>query len=172
MRVLLTLIGALAIIVAIGAAVFFFGGFFNVAANEEDPGIVNWALIKVRSVSIARHDGARSPVNLDDPKIIRAGARKFAELACANCHGAPGVNYQKYAEGMNPGPPDLAKEEIPAVPGQIFWVVKNGIRMTGMPSFAEAAKDDEIWSIVAFVRKLHSSESVSPDDYKEWTANP
>jgi len=47
-------------------------------------------------------------------------------------------------------------------------VVKNGINMTGMPSFAQAgAKDDEIWSIVAFLKKL---PGVSEADYKAWTA--
>ena len=48
-------IGALAIIVAVGAAVFFFGGYFNVAASEPDPGIVKWALTKVRASSIDHH---------------------------------------------------------------------------------------------------------------------
>jgi len=52
---------------------------------------------------------------------------------------------------------------------QLFWVIKNGINMTGMPSFAEAgARDDEIWSIAAFVKKL---PSVSDADYKTWTAS-
>jgi hypothetical protein len=49
-------------------------------------------------------------------------------------------------------------------------VVKNGIRMTGMPSFGKAgAPDNEVWQIVAFVKKL---ESVSEADYKSWTASP
>jgi hypothetical protein len=53
-------------------------------------------------------------------------------------------------------------------PAQLFWVVKNGINMTGMPSFALAGvKDDEIWSIVAFLKKL---PGVSEADYKAWTA--
>jgi hypothetical protein len=52
----------------------------------------------------------------------------------------------------------------------LFWVVKNGINMTGMPSFAQAgAKDDEIWSVVAFLKKL---PGVSEADYKAWTAQP
>jgi hypothetical protein len=52
----------------------------------------------------------------------------------------------------------------------LFWVIKNGINMTGMPSFALAgAKDDEIWSIVAFLKKL---PNVSEADYKVWTAPP
>ena len=52
---------------------------------------------------------------------------------------------------------------------QLFWVIKNGINMTGMPSFAQAGvQDDEIWSIAAFVKKL---PSVSDADYKTWTAS-
>ncbi len=51
----------------------------------------------------------------------------------------------------------------------LFWVIKNGINMTGMPSFAQAgANDDDIWSIVAFLKKL---PSVSEADYKAWTAS-
>ena len=52
---ILAAIGALAVIVAIGAAVFFFGGFYSVAGTTEDPAIVHWALVKVRTASINRH---------------------------------------------------------------------------------------------------------------------
>jgi mono/diheme cytochrome c family protein len=163
-------IGALAIIVAAGAAIFFFGGFFNIAANVEDPGIVNWALISVRTASIGRHARDDSPVNLDDPEIVHAGARAFSERGCFNCHGAPGVNWQKFSEGLNPDPPDLKDVVKERKPAQLFWVVKHGIKMTGMPSFgAIGAEDKEIWSIVAFVRKL---PDVSEADYKAWTTNP
>jgi hypothetical protein len=52
-------------------------------------------------------------------------------------------------------------------PRELFWVVKNGIKMTGMPSFGAAGvPDKEIWSIVAFLKKL---PSVSEADYKAWT---
>jgi hypothetical protein len=52
----------------------------------------------------------------------------------------------------------------------LFWVIKNGINMTGMPSFALAgAKDEDLWSIVAFVKKL---PIISDADYKTWTAAP
>lgn len=170
MRSFLALIGALAIIVAIGAAVFFFGGYFSVAAAEPDPDVVNWALIKVRMASIARHGRVTSPVNLDDQEIIRTGAQAYAARGCTNCHGGPGVNWQKFSEGLNPDPPDLKDVVSEREPGQLFWVVKNGIKMTGMPSFgAIGAEDKEIWSIVAFLRKL---PTVSEADYKAWTANP
>ncbi len=167
---ILAFIGALAILAVIGAAVFFFGGFLDVAASAEDPAFVNWALVKVRVASVARHGRATSPVNLDDPTVVQAGARAFSARGCINCHGAPGVIWQKFSEGLNPDPPDLKDIAPELEPGQIFWVVKNGIKMTGMPSFAKAGvPDNEIWSIVAFVRAL---PKVSEADFKAWTATP
>jgi mono/diheme cytochrome c family protein len=176
---ILAVIGALAIIVAIAAAVYLFGGFFSVAASEPEPegGIVNWALTRIRMASVARHAPAGAPGDLDDPQTVRAGARAFAKAGCANCHGEPGPkagemgNWQKFSEAMNPDPPDLVKDIVPhREPGQLFWVIKNGIQMTGMPSFAKVVADDkEIWSVVAFLRKL---PTVSEADYKAWTATP
>jgi hypothetical protein len=84
-----------------------------------------------------------------------------------HCHGAPGVEWSKFSEGLNPGPPDL-KDVVDDPPQDIFWVIKNGIKMTGMPSFGKIeVPDQEIWSIVAFVKKL---PTISEDDYKAWTA--
>ncbi|MGA8291298.1 MAG: cytochrome c [Rhodoplanes sp.] len=166
----LAVIGVLAIVIAVGAAVFFFGGYFNVAASESNPGIVNWALVKVRMASVGRRAGLASPVDLDSPDVVRAGARAFSERGCTNCHGAPGVQWQKFSEGLNPDPPDLKEIAPEREPAQLFWVVKNGIKMTGMPSFGAIGADDtEIWSIVAFVRKLPNT---SEADFKAWSANP
>jgi mono/diheme cytochrome c family protein len=167
---ILAVIGALAIIAGIGAAVFFFGGFYSVAGTAEDPAIVRWALIKVRSASIDRHAQDRPPASISDSANVQAGAKAFAAHGCANCHGAPGVNWAKYSEGLHPDPPDLKEVVDHLSPSQLFWVIKNGINMTGMPSFALAGvKDDEIWSIVAFLKKL---PGVSEADYKGWTAPP
>jgi mono/diheme cytochrome c family protein len=166
----LAYIGVLAIIAAIGAAIFFFGGFFNVAASEPNPGIVNWALVKVRMASVERHAQEAAAVNLDDPATVRSGARAFAARGCINCHGAPGVNWQKFSEGLQPDPPDLKDVVKEREPAELFWVVKNGIKMTGMPSFgATGVADNEIWTIIAFIKKL---PNVSEADFKAWTANP
>lgn len=168
---ILAIIGALAIVTGIGAAVFFFGGYYNVAGTAEDPSIIRWALIQVRSASISRNANDVPPATINDPASVQAGAKVFSSLGCANCHGAPGVNWAKFSEGLHPDPPDLKKEVVDhRTPSQLFWVVKNGINMTGMPSFALAgAKDDEIWSVVAFLKKL---PSVKEADYKVWTAPP
>jgi cytochrome c553 len=167
---ILAAIGALAIIVGVGAAVFFFGGFFNVAATNEDPAIVHWALEHVREASIARHATDTPPAGLDDAAKVQAGAREFAKHGCANCHGAPGVNWAKFSEGLKPDPPDLKDVVKEVSPAQLFWVIKNGINMTGMPSFkAAGAKDEELWLIVAFLKQL---PNVKEADYKAWTAPP
>ena len=104
---------------------------------------------------------------LDDPASVRAGARAFAARGCVICHGAPGADYAKFAEGMRPDPPDLKDIVNDRAPAQLFWVVKNGIKMTGMPGFgAIGLPDQELWSIVAFLKKL---PSISEADFKNWS---
>jgi len=165
----LSFIGVLAVIVVVADAVFFFGGFYNVAATEPDLGVVAWALEYVREVSINRHATDQPPAAMENPATIRAGARAYASRGCTNCHGGPGVMWAKFSEGLRPDPPDLkdvAKERTSA---QIFWVIRNGIKMTGMPGFSLIeAPDEEIWTIAAFVKKL---PDVSDEDYKAWTAD-
>ena len=165
----LAFIGFLGIVAAIAAGVFFLGGFYSVAASVEDPKPVDWALIQVRQASIARHATDTPPMSLDDPATIQAGARAYSERGCVHCHGAPGVEWSKFSEGLRPDPPDL-KEVVPNRDArELFWVVKNGIKMTGMPGFGALAQDRELWTIAAFLKKL---PTVSDADYKTWSAPP
>ena len=166
---ILSLIGALAIIIAVAAAVFFFGGFYNVAATQPDLGVVAWALEHVRDASINRHAIDQPPVSMEDSATIQTGARAFASRGCGSCHGGPGVMWAKFSEGLRPDPPDLKDAVKDLTPAHIFWVIRNGINMTGMPGFnLVEASDQEIWTIAAFVKKL---PSVSEADYKAWTAD-
>ena len=163
----LAFIGALAILAAVGAAIYFFGGFYSVAAVEPNLGVVAWALEHIREASIEHHATGPSPVQLDDPAVVRYGARVYGELGCVNCHGAPGVDWAKFSEGLRPDPPDLKDVAKELEPTEIFWVVKNGINMTGMPSFGLIkTEDNKMWAIAAFVKKL---PTVSPEDYKVWS---
>ena len=164
----LTPIAAIGILVAAAVAGFFFGGFYSVAGTAPDLGIVHWALIKVRTASIDRHAVGQPPVGLEDAAKIQEGARSFAAIGCVNCHGAPGVKWAKFSEGLHPDPPDLKELASDRTVAQLFWVIKNGINMTGMPSFALAgAKDEELWSIAAFVKQL---PGISEAEYRGWTA--
>jgi mono/diheme cytochrome c family protein len=163
----LSLIGALAIIIAVAAVVFFFGGFYNVAATQPDLVVVAWALEYIRDASINRHAVDQPPVSMEDPATIQVGARAFASRGCPSCHGGPGVMWAKFSEGLRPDPPDLKDVVKDLTPAQIFWVIRNGINMTGMPGFnLVEATDLEIWNIAAFVKKL---PTVSEADYRVWT---
>jgi mono/diheme cytochrome c family protein len=163
----LAVIGVIAILAVIGAAIYFFGGYYNVAAATPNPGLVDWALERVREASVEHHALGSPPIKLDDPAVVKDGAWAFSQLGCVNCHGAPGVKWAKFSEGLRPDPPDLKDAANELEPGQIFWVVKNGIQMTGMPSFGLIGADDkEIWAIAAFVKKL---PTLSPEDYRAWS---
>ncbi|MGA7329231.1 MAG: cytochrome c [Rhodomicrobium sp.] len=163
----LAVIGVLAIAAAAAGAIYFFGGFYNVAALEPDNKFAAWIIGHVREASIERR-APTPPPGLDDPTTIQAGARAFAARGCVTCHGAPGADWAKFSEGMRPDAADLNEVAKMQSVGEIFWVIKNGINMTGMPSFARINVDDgEIWKIAAFVKKF---PSVSPENYKTWSA--
>jgi hypothetical protein len=109
-------IGVLAILAAITAGIYFFGGYYSVAGRAADPGAVAWALVHVRTASIERHAKDDPPLSLNDEPVVEAGARAFFERGCVNCHGGPGVQWAKFSEGLHPGPPDLkeiATERVP-----------------------------------------------------------
>lgn len=144
------------IVLAIEAAAFFayiYSGNFNVAANSPDPPGLDWVLTTVRENSIEeRVKGVQVPANFDRLDTAR-GAGDFKNI-CTNCHVAPGAEHSKFGIGLDPLPPDLAGSADELAPAEIFWIVKNGIKMTGMPSFEKAFSDPELWAITAFIKKL------------------
>jgi mono/diheme cytochrome c family protein len=74
---------------------------------------------------------------------------------CVTCHGAPGVDPSEAGQGLNPPAPDLTLAKVQArSDGELFWIIQNGIRMTGMPAFGPTHKEQAIWRMVAFVRHL------------------
>jgi mono/diheme cytochrome c family protein len=88
---------------------------------------------------------------------------------CLQCHGAPGVAPEPFALGLLPAPSNLAHpaREWPAA--EIYWVVRNGLKMTGMPAWRFRLSDAELWALVAFVKKL---PELSPTDYRALAAGP
>src|SRR6201991_5330294 len=105
---LLALVCALPIIAAPGAAVYFLGGFYNVAQSADNPAIVDWALASARGASVAAHGTEAPPANLDDSETVKAGARSYSTIGCVNCHGGPpNANWAKWSEGLQPVPADL-----------------------------------------------------------------
>jgi mono/diheme cytochrome c family protein len=83
---------------------------------------------------------------------------------CVQCHGAPGVAPERFALGLTPVPANMALTAREwKRPAEIYWVVKNGIKMSGMPAWEFRLEETELWAIVAFVMTL---PALSPDDYR------
>jgi mono/diheme cytochrome c family protein len=142
------------LLVAAGAAAILYTGSFNTSA-EKPPGrmekqIATFALNK----SVARRAPNRKNPLPATPENLRGGLAHFREN-CVICHGAPGVDPGEIGQGLNPGAPDLTLPRVQArTDGQLYWLVDEGIKMTGMPAFGPTHDENEIWKIVAFLRHL------------------
>jgi len=140
------------VLVLLAIPLIVFGtGMFNVAATP-GPGAVektfaSWVVDA--SVHWRAPDG---PIPMEvDGNVLSSGLSHYRGM-CLQCHGAPDVAAAEFAEGLNPPAPDLTETDMDD--GELFWTIKNGIRMTGMPPFGLSHGDDEIWHLVAFIRHL------------------
>jgi mono/diheme cytochrome c family protein len=149
-RTFLVLIGLL----VAGGVVFFGAGFYNVAANTP-----HWKLTfvilkaaKERSISVHSSDLVIPP--LQGQTLLNKGFPHFHEM-CRLCHGGPGYSRDEFAEGLYPNPPNLTSEGIQELDNaELYWVVKNGLKMTGMPAFGATHNEEALQAIIAFVRSL------------------
>ena len=165
MKIFLSTVVAVLLIMALGGIYFIYSGSYDVAATTRDPDIVRWAVRITRINSInSRAEKIVPPAEsfLKDPATIRSGFEHYEEM-CVVCHGAPGVDPGAARAGLNPRPPLLAEIKGNLPLGVVFWAVKHGIKMTGMPAWGPTYSDDEIWALVAFVDKL---TGLSPEDYQ------
>jgi mono/diheme cytochrome c family protein len=152
-RVLLTVISVLVALVAV-AAVVVATGVYNVAADEPHTSFVFRVLESARERSIAvRADEIEVPP-LEDPAMVRRGAGNY-DAMCVGCHLAPAKGDSELRAGLYPIPPDLTKHAH-LEPAETFWVIKHGIKSTGMPAWGKSMNDPYIWDLVAFVRALPS----------------
>jgi mono/diheme cytochrome c family protein len=149
------------VLVAIGLAVLY-SGVYNIAATYPDRGPVRWALGTAMDHSVARHAAGIRVPPLDDPAMVRLGFQHYREM-CVECHGAPGVPAAELARGLNPDPPELVESAGDWKPEELFWITKNGVRMTGMPAWGATHTDEQIWAVVAFMRGL---PKLTPEAYK------
>ncbi|MFI0413469.1 MAG: c-type cytochrome [Candidatus Thiodiazotropha sp.] len=146
-------IALILILGVVGGTAFVMTGVFNVSAIYDDPAAIHWVIGNVRRYSIKRRAEIITAPDLDDRKLIASGASAYGDM-CAGCHGAPGRAPFLGARDMNPPPPDLTELVTHRESGELFWAIKNGIRMTGMPAWGKTHTDDEVWQLVGFIERL------------------
>jgi len=160
MRFLLRLV-ILLLVLVVAALAFAYSGIYNVAATEPHWKPVQRFLMLVSDRSVEHHAvGIVVPGNLQDTAVIHLGFQHFQEM-CVQCHGAPGMERSEMARGLNPRPPRLLYASKEMSPEVLYWITKNGIKMTGMPGFASTHTEDELWAIVAFTKQLSTYDSAS-----------
>ncbi|MDA8164485.1 MAG: cytochrome c [Desulfobacteraceae bacterium] len=156
-------IGALTVfpvLAATGFLMFIYSGLWNVAAMIPHSGPVRWVLDTMTLSSVrARAGGIVPPPRGRSDK--NQGFLLYDRL-CVHCHGAPGVCASEVGLGLGPEPPSLATRVGRWRDRELFWIMGHGLRSTGMPSFGATRADEELWSVVAFLREL---PSLSPEAY-------
>jgi len=134
---------------------FVYSGLFNVSAMEPHNALTNWLLSTTMHVSVARRAGTVQPPDLGNDTLQLAGAADF-EAMCVTCHGAPEIDAGPIGQGLTPRPPSLAEAARHLSDGELFWITKHGIKMTGMPAWGRTHSDEALWPVVAFMRLLPS----------------
>jgi mono/diheme cytochrome c family protein len=156
------LISVLAIVLlgVLGAIGFAYSGAFNVAADEPHSSGFLWLVDTTREQSIQSRAKSVQVPDLKDPDVIMAGGADYNEM-CTECHLKPGKHDSELRAGMYPRPPDLTRTHVD--PAQAFWIIKHGIKMSGMPAWGATHDDKRMWAMVAFLLQL---PRLTPEQYQ------
>ncbi len=138
---------------ALAGGVVAYGGWIDVAASRPHPEWVETALHYAMERSVHRHAREIRAPGTERKEDLEAGLVHYRAM-CETCHGAPGELPPEIAEGLYPRPPQFPEADSDLTDAELFWVVKHGLQMTGMPGFGATHGDEELWEIVAVVKRL------------------
>lgn len=163
------ILGTIVAMTALGVSLglgFIHSGIYPIAASRPHMAPFLWAVttLQRRAVEVSARNIVAPP--LDDPELIETGFFLYQEQ-CLVCHGAPGVERGVIGRGMNPNPPRLAYTAPDWTDGEIYWIIRNGIKMGGMPSFWTTNTPGENWALVAFTRRL---PEITEEEYARMVA--
>lgn len=162
MRAAIGVLAFIAIVIVLGC-LGIYSGVYDIAADQTHSKVATWVLSTTMERSVARHAKQVSAPGKFTDEQIRDGLGDYHAM-CEPCHGAPGKEDSEVRQGLNPRPPNLARSVRRWNAAEIFWIVKHGVRMTGMPAFGPTHDDEELWNIVAFVEQL---PKVSAEQYAQ-----
>lgn len=166
----------LAVLGLVAGTTVMYSGLVNVAADEPHSDLVYWLLEETRenSIKIAAQD-IEVP-DLSDPELLLTGGTDY-EFMCSGCHLKPDQSESDMSIGLYPAPPNLALASTEheghehgddvEVARKNFWVIKHGIKASGMPAWGKTHDDQRIWAMVAFIKQL---PTLTPEQYQVLTA--
>lgn len=160
MRTLALLVGLL-LVAAISGAAFVVSGAYDIGADSPHWRLTERIIGLLRDRSVAARTENIVVPKLDDESRVAEGAEHYGAM-CSGCHLAPGKRDSEIRPGLYPKPPVLA-EVRDLDPREAFWIIKHGIKMSGMPAWGTTHSDEAIWNIVAFLEKL---PDMTPERYR------
>ena len=155
----------LAIAGLIGGVFVLVSGIVPIKASSGHWAITAALLDFAKRRSVNTHTLGMTVPPLDDRALILKGAGHY-DFGCEPCHGSPVLQQPRIPAAMTPKPPDLRTAALTFDPEELFYIVKHGIKFTGMPAWPALERDDEVWAMVAFLRTLPTLE---PSGYLELT---
>jgi cytochrome c553 len=146
---------ALLTIVGLFAFAGITAGLVPIAASSRHWPLTEWFLHFTSRRSVVTHalTAPAPPQGLDSAAMVVGGAGHY-EVGCRPCHGAPGDRLPVVPHAMTPYPPELGSRISSWNERQLFYIVKHGMKFTGMPAWPAQQRDDEVWAVVGFLRKL------------------
>lgn len=152
MRILSAVVITFILLVALGG-LYLYSGAYIVAADVSHTAFGKWLFSTAMEKSVQRRAHDISVPDLSQMDWVEDGFSHYTGN-CAGCHGAPGVERSEVGKALTPEPPKLAEASGEWTPGELFWIIKHGIKMTGMPAWGGSHSDEQIWQLVAFIQKL------------------
>ncbi len=146
-------VAGLVIAAVLGGFIVTVSGIMPIAASSGHWPITEWFLQFAMRRSISTHSLGIETPPLDDPELLLKGATHY-EIGCRPCHGSPELPLPRISAHMTPHPPDLRHRVDELQPRELFYVVKHGVKFTGMPAWPALQRDDEVWAVVAFLKRL------------------
>lgn len=162
MKILLSVLMTLAVMFVF-FLIYIYSGWHNVSAMNAESGMMKWVFNTTKNNSVESRLEDISVPDLKDSAMIKEGYVHYNEM-CVSCHGAPGIEETELSKGLNPPAPYLVDEAAETDARELFWITKNGIKMTGMPAWGTTHSDEKIWAIVAFMKTL---PDMTAEDYKK-----
>ena len=152
-----------AILSLTGVLFFIYSGIYDVSASRPHTALVKWVMSTTMRASVERRAKVIEAPDLKKEELVLAGVKDF-EAMCVACHGAPDKRPDAMGQGLNPPAPDLKKSAQHLSAAELFWVVKNGIKMTGMPAWGATHEDAALWPVVALLTKLPKLNAAAYED--------
>ncbi len=138
-------------------------------ADTSPPHLERWAARKSLHATLRREAPKEAPPIPAAEANLLAGAKIYA-ANCAVCHGAADGKASNIAKGLYQRAPQLGRRGVEDDPeGETYWIVRHGVRLTGMPSFSKTLTDTELWQVALFLKHM---DQLPPAAEAAWKAIP